>query len=567
MRLRPLTLCLLLALAGSTPAQQTNSVALSAGAPQSADVSGPSPDARAFYDQLQALRLDADHVYRVQNIRLRRGPMNLTLTEGQLAFYAPFQGRIIGAVFTGSGRVTLVPREPSEKLSLRHFLGVPLLEQTFTRVYFRFTDKTAAELDQQITRQGIQPVPDSAFVAPWDAILPELNAWHSLRVLSDSLAAQPRPYFYAGISGGAAGPFDVLIDPRREEPTLVGQPRLVEGGRLYDVWASIPSASPSQSATGDFQPLSYNVSATIHNDRSLDGSTTLQLRAHRDGERVLALALARELQVQQITGGSGAPLLFFPGAEFDTRGNAYSGSGLVLVVLNQRVHSGEEFALHVSYRGTVIADAGNGVLFVRERGSWYAHLPGPDRFVPFDLTFRWPRQYTLVATGKKLDERVDGDARVGHWTTPEPIAVAGFNLGDYVRQTIKGAGIELDVYANRKLEEAIADRLRTLPNSLSAGDSIPPGLYLNPDSEPQIVVAPPPPSPAMILSQLGKHVLDSISYLEKWNGAFPFSSLAVSQIPGSFGQGWPGLVYLSTLAFLPQQAQQQAGVAPRVQRR
>ena len=48
-----------------------------------------------------------------------------------------------------------------------------------------------------------------------------------------------------------------------------------------------------------------------------------------------------------------------------------------------------------------------------------------------------------------------------------------------------------------------------------------------------------------------KGVLDSIHFYEKLNGAFPFDHLDVAQIPGSFGQGWPGLVYLSTLAFLP----------------
>jgi aminopeptidase N len=36
--------------------------------------------------------------------------------------------------------------------------------------------------------------------------------------------------------------------------------------------------------------------------------------------------------------------------------------------------------------------------------------------------------------------------------------------------------------------------------------------------------------------------------------------LAVSQIPGTFGQGWPGLLYLSTYSFLPVAAQERAGL-------
>ena len=53
---------------------------------------------------------------------------------------------------------------------------------------------------------------------------------------------------------------------------------------------------------------------------------------------------------------------------------------------------------------------------------------------------------------------------------------------------------------------------------------------------------------------------DSIRFFEGLNGPFPFDHLDVSQIPGNFGQGWPGLVYLSTLVFLPQSAQERAGI-------
>ena len=45
------------------------------------------------------------------------------------------------------------------------------------------------------------------------------------------------------------------------------------------------------------------------------------------------------------------------------------------------------------------------------------------------------------------------------------------------------------------------------------------------------------------------------------SGAFPFQKLSVSQIPGTFGQGWPGLLYLSTYSYLPAEAQQRAGLS------
>ncbi len=72
----------------------------------------------------------------------------------------------------------------------------------------------------------------------------------------------------------------------------------------------------------------------------------------------------------------------------------------------------------------------------------------------------------------------------------------------------------------------------------------------------------PAPSPADALKQLAREIDASIHFYEQYSGPFPFRHLGVSQIPGTFGQGWPGLLYLSTLSFLPQQAQERAGLNP-----
>ena len=70
----------------------------------------------------------------------------------------------------------------------------------------------------------------------------------------------------------------------------------------------------------------------------------------------------------------------------------------------------------------------------------------------------------------------------------------------------------------------------------------------------------PTPSPADALKSVAREVDASIRFYEQFSGPFPFHYLGVSQIPGTFGQGWPGLLYLSTFSFLPHEAQQRAGL-------
>ncbi len=58
--------------------------------------------------------------------------------------------------------------------------------------------------------------------------------------------------------------------------------------------------------------------------------------------------------------------------------------------------AGQRFRLHFHYRGTVIEDAGNGVMVVGARDSWYPRLGDTADFAPYELTMRWPRKMQLV---------------------------------------------------------------------------------------------------------------------------------------------------------------------------
>ncbi len=52
------------------------------------------------------------------------------------------------------------------------------------------------------------------------------------------------------------------------------------------------------------------------------------------------------------------------------------------------------------------------------------------------------------------------------------------------------------------------------------------------------------------MEQLTKNLLDTLDFMTEEFGPSPIRNLAITPIPGGFGQGFPGLVYLSTLAYL-----------------
>ncbi len=518
-----------------------------------------APDSpRELLQRLNALRVDGEQVYRVREVSLRRDAARIALDEGKLAFLAALDGRITGAVFTGQGRVIAVPRDPVEKRSLARFLGAPLLDESFSRAYFRFTDNTAEELRAQLGREGAQPFAEPTFAEEWNVVVANLNSAHSLRILADLLAEEPLSYFYAGLVGDTSGSFDVLVDNRREEQVLIGQARFYEGVRYYDTWASFARAEEPAPVV-PFAPLGYAIETTILPSHALEGTTTVQLKAARGGERIVPLELSRRLAVSAVTDEAGRALPFFQNEEVAPEEMLLRGGDAIFIVLPRAAATGETLRLRIVYRGTVISDAGNGALFVGERGSWYPHAGGAGHFVPFELSFRWPRRLMLVATGKKLEEREEGEWRTGKWKSEGPIPVAGFNLGDYVSGRVETDTWKIDLYANQLLEQAVLDGFNKPvvegPVRLRSGVPLPP----------RIIWPDPPPIPTALMSSIGKRLAEAIRFNEKRMGPFPFERLAVAQIPGSFGQGWPGLLYLSTLSFLTPTDQRRAGIGRQTQ--
>ena len=517
-----------------------------------------APTAHQLYDAINALRLDPASAYQIKpehRIEVRRGDAKISFDQGELIFFAPLDSEITGAIFAGRGHILTLPRDTIEKQQMARFLDSPILDQDFASAYMRFTDTTSADLLRQLQAAGLKPEADNAAASRWEPILSHLNAVHSLRIFCGTLLATPRPYFYASLDGIATGPFDVVLDSMRAEPFLLGQVHTAEGSTYYDVWASykIPDTIPM---APDFRALHYSIETSILPDHSLDATATVDLHALGAGQRFLTFALSRALNVESVTGADGQKLEYFQNQDMTPQERSVRGNDFLFVVLPRAIARDSEFSIRFHYRGNIIADAGNDVFFVGARESWYPHFGDSADFAAYDLTMRWPRKLRLVATGAKIDEHEEGDSRVGHWKTEKPVSVAGFNLGEYASSSVTYSNYSIDVYANRQVEQQLAKRLSNNADSeLQRLGPRRPMMDMSQDFPP---VA---PNPAIALKQLGKDIDASIRFYETYSGSFPFHNLSVSQIPGTFGQGWPGLLYISTYSFLSSEVQRRAGLS------
>jgi hypothetical protein len=151
----------------------------------------------------------------------------------------------------------------------------------------------------------------------------------------------------------------------------------------------------------------------------------------------------------------------------------------------------------------------------------------------------------VAAPGDVVEDRTEGDRRITRRRTSQPIRSAGFNLGAYERVRTTRGEYQVDVYANRSVDSALRPNPAPLVDLTSIGK---PGGGLN---EIQRALNERQPDPMARVQDLADHVASALEFMASKFGPPALPHLAVSPIPGSFGQGFPGLIYLSTRSYMP----------------
>src|ERR1700730_5326320 len=436
-------------------------------APQSTP-SGKSGMAEALYLQLSHTPLDPARVYQVRGASLDRAAIHLTLEDVTIALTQDVLGRITGAFFEGEGEVLLIPPDEVERKSVGLFTGMEILEERFTSAYFRFNDDTAAEL-----KPGLRAADNAdGFIRQWGDTARNLAQADALRLLvtfsqmlpvagrsfpsAPPLSVDPRDrMLHARLQGVKLGIFDIHFDSKATEQIQAGQARAAKNGVVYyDMWTSFainpaPSDPNGQALAGPRESLTtareegepheefavhrYEIEAEVRPPKQLNAEARLEVDITRGGVRALIFELSRFLQLQVVE-ADGQPVEFIHNPSIEGTQISRHGNDLVVVILPEPTRAGETIELRFVYGGEVLAEAGNGLLYVGARGTWY-----PNRglaMADFDLKFHYPRGWTLLGTGKPMTTSIRpgdlppagampnmADEQTARWISERPLPV------------------------------------------------------------------------------------------------------------------------------------------------
>ena len=520
-----------------------------------------APPAADLGRSIRETTLDPNECWRVRDLTLAREDMRFYFTEGYLVFAKPVEGRRIAAVFTAEGatgdaEVLVMPPNRGERRSLASFTESPNLNEHFTSAVLVFSDGTYEELMEQIRANPLnRNIPEMGALASeqWAPVARNISASFETRLALDLLAGTPPRdgFFAAALSTRRLGNFDVLFDPRAPEQVILGQVAASRENRTYfDVWTSFEGRgwrTGARTHPPDFFAREYRIDATLQTDLDLSATIRIKVDPGAAVRRVLPFDLAREMRILSAK-VDGQPAEVFQRDSMRANLVRNSGNDLILVVPPQPLQPGRTYEVELEERGKVVHNAGNNVYYVGARGNWY-----PNRYMQFasyDITFRHPKELDLVTAGRVVEEKTDGDWRITRRRTGVPIRLAGFNLGQYESVRTSRGGYSVEVYANRTKENALA-------RSHESMIMLPPMVTFPRQRRPEVQPIPtetqPVFDPRARLRELAGDVAAALEFMASHFGPPALDTLTVSPVPGTFGQGFPGLIYLSTLTYLTPQ--------------
>lgn len=516
---------------------------------------------------VQHASLDASECYRVLDLNFSREDLKVYLESGYLVFTKPVRGTRLGAIFVanadgGDADVLLLPPTRSERASLATFTNSPNLEEHFKSAAFVFTDRTGESLLAQLQNAGSSkksPEMGGLIAEKWGPVLANLMSSFETRVVHDVLSGErDAGLFYMGIAGEQLGDFDVLYDPTGQDQIRVGKLAYRDDRAYFNTWTAFQArsfrrgGSPALGGLPDGKPRgarfaldNFRIEATIQPDLRMQAVTRSTLTIEGSGpQSVVPFNLSPDMRVTSAI-IDGRPAEIFDSASLRSNLLQVGDDREFLLIPEAALAPGTPHEIEIHHEGSVIRDTGNQVYYVGSRGTWYPR--SGEGLANYDITFRYPKDLTLAATGARVNDGVEGEWRIAHVKTGTPVRFAGFNLGHFESVVKEHNGYRIEVYANQRLETALAPKAPAPDMPPAENPFWPHRRRSNVENQ---LDAPDLPNPGARVEQLTSSLEDTLDFMTEEFGPSPIRNLAVTPIPGGFGQGFPGLVYLSTLAYL-----------------
>jgi hypothetical protein len=404
-----------------------------------------------IYKQLRNIGLG--ETFRFDDFTLHLDTGTFHFQKGTLTVLNPVNGTVTGAIFIGEGHFNLKAVTVLDSAELKRRSGSSEVDEDFTDVVFRFTGEERQEFLRGVKEKVETPGDAANIFDHWKEKVRKtrevaqgfteylLHGETMDNVDADVLAAVYNPghppFVNAYVHGRKHKDMRFFMRtrvgalPQLDSPEEVALINYDQGAMDDGVWYLAhmqPEYANHQASSGEdrrlFGTRGYKIETIISRNDHLFSTATISFEPLLAGERVLKFGLLPNLRVSRVVDDHAQDIYYVQESRKE--------DGSFYVILPQAPEAGKQYSITVQYEGDKVLDsAGDGSYYVRARTSWYPNLNGFGEHALYDLTFKVPKKYKVISIGTLKDESIEQDYAVTHWVTPGPVAVAGFNYGNY----------------------------------------------------------------------------------------------------------------------------------------
>ena len=402
---------------------------------------GAAPAIAPVIAELEAMHPMDDSSFPVRNYLITHDVSTITLGNGRMWPLSKVNGRVIGAVFQGSGRIHFTAPDPVERERLHHYLGVDEVDDSIASVVFLFTDGTLDGL----YRIGVSP---TRVEAPGPVKEQLARARDYLKTYKDRtwdagflepvLNGRDNGMFFALIQRVHGEELILEIDPDDPEPIHLGVHSQAPGADVDPEWVTQFAWTDRDPPPRDARRRQVSVDRYVMDvsmPQTFDGGVSFSAHAHAP------------LRVP--AGGYGPWIPFLLYRELNVDSAQWNGA-TVPVYKNDdswnlwvrapgRLTPDSTPVLDLWYHGNLLARYGDWFV-LKEASMWYPRPVDLLAKAPFDITYHTGLGLPIGSIGTLTDSSTSGRLVTTHWVHDGPVMNAGFNIGRFESYDLQAPG-------------------------------------------------------------------------------------------------------------------------------
>ncbi|MBC8125251.1 MAG: hypothetical protein H7X70_05915, partial [Candidatus Kapabacteria bacterium] len=455
----------------------------------------------SFRDTLLSANIDSTSVRQIGGIVFEDGLITISIDSGTMVYLDRYEGRRFAALFRGAGTVIFTPNHPSEVVNLKRFYHAEQFSEEFEEAIFIFTDNRLTTLIEEFPTSGAVPEEFGHMTDEARDLMSENDRRDIDGALSRCLLnSYGSPFFAAGLKYRKVMKCIVSHNPYDIEPFKLVAQHEKKGPKSMTFINQCPDVSGWPALTDDGVEPTDQVSTQLHTmncviARSLDMIThdRIDMTVKADSLLWLEMDLTTLLKMDSAVIG-GTKLTTFRSKD------AYR----FWMRLPRWYRKGEPLTITVSYSGDIIERIVDYTI-LRTSLDWIpAHNYSQKSL--YDVTFSYPSSMKLLSLGKQESISTSDRTTTSRWVTSIPNTNNSFHIG---------------LFKSRDLENTNEVPQSTLHyNTIDQVDAV-----------------------AMDVQQ-------SLLFYTRLFGPLSIKQLHATELPGTHGEAFPGLLHLSSYAFI-----------------